>query len=143
MDARRQDMMTSTGLLVLRVGLGLLMAGHGWGKLQMLMQRQFEQFGDPIGLGKHASLILAVFGEFVCPLLVIAGLFTRFAAVPVVITMAVAAFVVHANDPLMMTGAGGSKEPALLFLIPFLTLIFTGGGRFSLDALIRRRKPGA
>jgi uncharacterized membrane protein YphA (DoxX/SURF4 family) len=35
-----------------------------------------------------------------------------------------------------------SKEPALLFLIPFLALVFTGAGRFSIDGLIWRQPPG-
>ena len=65
--------------------------------------------------------------------------------------MAVAAFVVHAGDPWTL-GAGRSKEPALLYLFPFLALALTGPGRFSLDAWLgpkvaawwaRRRAPPA
>jgi uncharacterized membrane protein YphA (DoxX/SURF4 family) len=37
-------------------------------------------------------------------------------------------------------GEGGSKEPALLYLIPFLALIFTGPGRISIDELIFARR---
>jgi putative oxidoreductase len=77
---------------------------------------------------------------------VIVGLATRLAAIPVVIAMAVAAFVAHGADPWSMEKAAmaffageskswASKEPALLFLIPFLALAFTGAGRFSLDAV--------
>src|SRR5262245_40280989 len=117
--------MYSFGLLILRVGFGAFMASHGWGKLQMLLAGESENFADPIGVGKWLSLVLAVFAEFVCALLVVVGLGTRLAAIPPAITMAVAAFVVHANDPLTM-GPGPSKEPALLFLIPFATLFFTG-----------------
>jgi len=69
----------------------------------------------------------------------ILGLGTRFAAIPVVIAMGVAALVVHANDPLLM-GQGASKEPALLYAIPFLALVFTGGGRFSVDAWLKSRR---
>jgi len=47
----------------------------------------------------------------------------------------VAAVAVNGADPWMM-GAGRSKEPALLYLVPFLALVFTGPGRFSIDALI-------
>ena len=56
------------------------------------------------------------------------------AAVPLLVTMLVAAFVVHADDP------WGKKEFALLYAIPALSLIFTGGGRFSLDQVIRNRR---
>lgn len=141
MYARHQDLTTSLGLLLLRLGLGGFMLSHGWGKLQMLLAGDFDNFGDPLGMGKPVSLVLAVGAEVGCSLLVMLGLLTRLAAIPVVITMAVAALIVHANDPLTMTGPGSSKEPALLFLIPFLALVCTGAGKFSLDALIWPRTP--
>ena len=156
METRGPSFITSFGLLVLRLGIGGFMLTHGWGKLQMLLDGQFDQFGDPIGLGNELSLVLAVSAEFLSALLVMLGLATRLAAIPLIITMAVAAFVVHGNDPwtsgraaeLFMSGQAkswASKEPALLFLIPFLALIFTGPGRISLDHLIRTRirKPKA
>lgn len=132
----------SIGLLILRVGIGGFMATHGWGKVQMVFDGKFDEFNDPIGLGNKLSLIMAASAEFLGAALVILGCGTRFAAAAVVFTMGVAAFVVHANDPWTM-GEGKSKEPALLFLIPFLTLIFTGAGKFSIDALIARRWCGA
>ena len=150
MDATRQNLTTSVGLLILRLGFGGFMLGHGWGKLQMLLAGEFDKFGDPIGLGSGPSLVLVVLAEFVCALLVMVGFATRLAAVPVVAAMAVAAFVAHGGDPLTM-GEGArlfmsseskswaSKEPALLFLVPFLALVFTGAGRLSLDGLTRSR----
>jgi putative oxidoreductase len=135
MEARRQDLMTSLGLLILRVGVGGFLMTHGWGKVQMILAGQFDKFGDPIGLGGGVSLVLTALAEFVCALLVLVGFATRLAAVPVVFAMAVAAFKVHAGDPWTM-GAGASKEPAFLYLTPFLALIFTGAGWFSVDGLI-------
>ncbi|HET6572215.1 MAG TPA: DoxX family protein, partial [Fimbriiglobus sp.] len=88
------------------------------------------------------SLVGVTVAEFGCALLVVLGLATRLAAAVVVFSMAVAAFVVHANDPWTM-GAGASKEPALLYLVPFLALVFTGAGRLSLDGLIRSRRRAA
>jgi putative oxidoreductase len=140
-------MMLSIGLLILRLGMGGYMLTHGWSKLKLLMAGEFEMMGDPIGVGGVATLVLVVLAEFVCALLVMIGLATRLAAVPVVITMAVAAFVAHGGDPWTMEGgyalfmAGEtpmplSRQPALMFLIPFLAVIFTGAGRLSLDALI-------
>ena len=116
----------------------------------MLLAGGADKFGDPIGLGSSLSLALVTASEFVCALLIIVGLGTRFAAIPVVISMAVAAFVVHAADPWTMETAAkaffsgaskswASREPALLYLIPFLSLVFTGGGKLSLDALIATR----
>src|SRR5690606_5688873 len=106
---------------------------------QMVLNGQWADFGDPIGLGNHVSLLGAAGAEFGCALLVMLGLATRLAAIPVVLTMAVAAFVVHGADPWTM-GAGPSKEPALLFLTAFLPLVFTGAGQLSLDAVIGGRR---
>lgn len=151
MEASRQDLTTSIGLLILRLGIGGYMLTHGWGKLQMALAGGFDKFGDPIGLGSGLSLVLMMTAEFFCALAVMLGLATRFAAAPTAFGMAVAAFVVHGADPwtmeqgakLFMTGAAkswASREPALLYLVPFLALIFTGAGRFSLDELILSRR---
>jgi len=153
MEGRDTDFASSIGLLVLRVGVGGYLATHGWGKLQMLLHGQFEGF-DVIGIGAKPSLVLVTFAEFVCSLLVAAGFFTRLAAIPPVLAMGVAAFVVHRADPWTMEKAFAafqsgatkmplSKEPALMFLAPFLALAFLGAGRFSIDGWFRsRRAPG-
>ena len=151
MEAERKEISASIGLLILRLGIGGYLITHGWGKLQMMLAGGAEKFGDPIGLGSTLSLALVTASEFLCPLLIILGLATRLAAVPVVISMSVAAFVIHAGDPWTMEAAAMaffsgvsktwfSKEPALLYLIPFLSLVFTGGGKFSLDGLIAMRR---
>jgi len=150
---RNESQWTSMGLLILRLGIGGFLLSHGVGKLRMLMAGNFEQLGNPIGIGNVPSLVLVTFAEFLCALLVILGLGTRFAAMPVVISMAVAAFVAHAKDPLssetaaMAFFAGTSKtwfskEPALMYLICFLALAFTGAGKFSVDGWIARRRGG-
>jgi putative oxidoreductase len=151
MEAAWRSLTTSIGLLILRLGVGGYMLSHGWGKLQMMLAGDFENFPDPIGMGKGLSLVMVTVAEFFCAALVMVGFVTRLAAVPVVIAMAVAAFVAHANDPwsaetaakaffAMQSETWFSKEPALLFLIPFLALVFTGAGRISIDALIWGRK---
>ena len=154
MDTRDKDVLTSFGLLILRVGVGGFMATHGWGKLQMVLAGDFDKFGDPIGLGSGPSLVMVTGAEFFGALLVVVGLATRFAAATLVFAMGVAAFVAHGSDPwtmgegarLFMAGEARSwaaKEPALLFFIPFLALVFTGAGKFSLDAPLwsRWREP--
>jgi len=148
METTWQKLGNSTGLLILRLGIGAYMLTHGWGKLQMLLSG--AEFGDPIGLGGKVSLILIVFAEFVCAILIMAGFFTRLAAIPIIIGMAVAAFVAHGSDPwtaeegyrVFIETKGGmpkSKEPALLFLFSFLALFFTGPGMFSIDGLVWKR----
>jgi putative oxidoreductase len=127
-----QGSWTSLGLLLVRVGAGgIMLLGHGWGKL-IGFSEVAERFPDPLGLGSSTlSLALAVFAEFFCAAAVVAGFATRFAAAPLVVTMLVAAFVIHADDP------WAKKELALLYAVPFVALIFTGAGKFSFDASSR------
>jgi putative oxidoreductase len=129
-------MLQSLGLLVLRVGVGAMMAaGHGWDKLLTFGARS-GSFPDPLGVGSELSLALAVFAELLCSIFLVLGLATRFAAVPVLITMLTAAFFIHGDDP------WAKKELALLYAVPFLTLLLAGGGRYSVDALLSsRRRP--
>lgn len=117
----------SIGLLLLRVIVGVFMMTHGFGKLKMLLGPGEIQFADPIGIGLELSLILAVFAEFFCSILLILGLGTRLAAIPLMITMLVAGFVVHAADPFQV------KEFALLYGVVFTSLFITGPGKYSLD----------
>ena len=63
-------------LLLVRLAAGGFMFTHGFGKLQKLVNGNFE-FGDPIGLGPEVSLGLTVFAEILCASLVLVGLFTR------------------------------------------------------------------
>ncbi len=130
LDDRRRELGKNLGLLVLRVSAGGMMAfAHGWGKFMTYGERS-AKFADPFGIGSAASLALVVFAELVCALLVAAGLATRLACVPLVITMAVAAFWAHAADPFQ------KKELALFYMAVFSTLALTGPGRFSADAKV-------
>ena len=114
------------GLLLLRLGFGGMMLTHGIPKMMKMLSGDFS-FGDPIGLGETATLILAVLCEVFFPILVIIGFKTRLSAIPVIITMAVAAFVVHAADPF------GIKEKAILYLIGFIAIALLGAGKYSVD----------
>ena len=139
MEQRGHTFFSSIGLLILRLGMGAYMMTHGWGKVQDWRAGQFANFPDPLKIGDKNSLMLAATAEFVCPILVILGLATRLAAIGPVVAMGVAAFIIHATDPWTM-GAGASKEPALLYLTGFLTLFFTGAGRYSVDHMIVSRR---
>lgn len=108
-----------------------MLFAHGWGKLTKFGELS-GKFADPIGLGSAPSLALAVFAEVFCAIAIMLGLFTRAAAIPLLITMLVAAFVVHDADPFQ------KKEFALLYAAPFLMLILTGAGSFSVDAKLKR-----
>lgn len=126
--------MIDLGLLVLRLGAGGMMAVHGIGKAKDLLDGGAVVFPDPIGIGATPSLALATFAELICALAVAAGFKTRFAAVPVVITMLVAGILVHAKDD------WATRELAFLFAAAFLTLVFTGGGRHSIDSWLAGRR---
>jgi putative oxidoreductase len=119
-------------LLVLRIGAGsLMLMKHGLDKLMHFSQKA-GGFADPFGIGSTASLSLAVFAEFFCAVFIILGLFTRLATIPLIINMSVALFVAHQGDFF------GKGELAGLFLIVFITLLFTGPGKVSLDRLIAK-----
>ena len=114
-------------LLVLRIWFGLEMAfAHGLPKLMKIVNGDF-QFADPIGVGPTLSLVLAVFAEFVCGILIALGFFTRLATIPYLITMLVAAFIVHLDD-----GWGKIAVP-LHYAVAAIVLLIAGPGRLSLD----------
>jgi len=116
------------GILVLRLGAGgLLLFGHGLPKLLHFGARA-GNFPDPLHVGSTASLALVVFAEVFCAPLVMLGLLTRLAVVPILIFLLVALLVQHAHDP------WGDQEFVLLYLLPFLVLLCTGPGRFGLDS---------
>lgn len=119
--------LTSVGLLALRLTFGGTMAiAHGLSKIQKWDEYK-DQFMDFMGLGPTLSFALAIFAEFGCSILIVLGAFTRLACIPLLITMAVAFFMVHGDDPWQ------KKEMAFLYMGVFLTLFFTGAGSISVD----------
>ena len=119
--------------LILRIGFGALMIPyHGYTKLVEFNERK-DGFMDLLGLGGTVSLSLAIFAELFCSILLVLGLLTRLATIPLLITMLVA-FSVH-NWALF-----GQYELATAFFIGYLAILALGPGKFSLDYLIFRRK---
>jgi putative oxidoreductase len=113
--------------LILRLSFSLTMLfAHGYGKLASAEQL-FSKFPDPIGLGSELSYLLAVFAEFFCALFIALGIFTRLATIPLIITMLVAIFAIHINDP------WHKIEFPLLYLFAFVAIFFSGAGKYSLD----------
>jgi putative oxidoreductase len=120
---------TDFGLLLLRLVAGLIMLlNHGLPKL-LSFSDKMDTFPDIIGIGRVPGLILITFAEFVCAGLIALGWFTRFSALVLAIGMGVAFFMAHG----MKLAGPGSGELALIYLAIFLTLLFTGAGRFSVD----------
>jgi putative oxidoreductase len=121
------------GLLVLRIVIGCFMLVHGYPKLQTLSAGGDIQFADPIGVGVILSLVMAVFAEVFCSVLVILGLGTRLAVIPLMITMLVAIFIIHVPD-----GFQKQELPAH-FLLVYFFLLLSGSGKYSLDYFISTR----
>lgn len=120
------------GLLILRLFVGLTMLiSHGWPKLSNFSAMS-TKFPDLIGLGSQVSLSLAVFSEVFCSVAIILGVLTRWVSIPLMITMAVAFFIVHGSDPFK------TKELAFIYMGIYATLIGTGAGDFSIDKFIRK-----
>lgn len=118
-------------LLLLRITFGgLMFINHGLGKFNKLMAGGEIKFATVFGMGPELSLGLAVFAEVLCALMVVIGLFTRMAVVPLIITMLVAIFVIHFDDPFK------KMEMAIIYLVPYLVLFFMGSGRYSVDEAI-------
>ncbi|MDB5019950.1 MAG: DoxX family protein [Pedobacter sp.] len=123
----------NVALLILRVVIGCFMLVHGLPKLHTLVDGGTIKFGDPIGVGVIPSLILAVFAEVICSILLIVGFGTRLAVLPLMTTMLVAIFVVHAPDGF------DKKELAAHFLLVYFFLLLSGSGKYSVDYLISTR----
>tara|TARA_R100000935_G_scaffold28407_1_gene48775 strand:- start:859 stop:1272 length:414 start_codon:yes stop_codon:yes gene_type:complete len=118
---------TDYGLLFLRIAIAALMLRHGIPKLIMLFGSQEISFADPFGIGQTATLTLVVFAEVICSLLIAFGLATRLASVVLLFTMAIAFFVIHAEDPFQ------TKELAFIYLIIYTFITIVGSGKYALD----------
>lgn len=116
----------NVGLLLMRLTFGGLMLVHGMQKL-LGFGVMAEVFPDPLGMGSQLSLISAIGAEVGCSLLLILGLGTRLAVLPLAFTMIIALFVVHGSDPWKV------KELAAIYLAGYAILFVTGPGNLSLD----------
>lgn len=120
-----------TGLLVLRLTAGLALAfAHGLGKFPpsdaFIATVAGMGFPAPEFFGWAAGV-----AELIGGICLAVGLLTRPVSVLIAITMGVAFFIRHANDPFL------SKEKAMLYGGIALLFVFVGAGRFSLDSFLR------
>ncbi|MTI89010.1 MAG: DoxX family protein [Balneolaceae bacterium] len=127
-----QDSIQSVAIFLLRVGVSISMLFlHGWPKLSNYIDGNVNLF-DPLGIGYELSLLLAIFAEIICSVLLILGLFSRVSAIPLIITMLVAIFIVNAGQPLIV------KERAFLFLMTYAFILLAGPGKYSIDAKLNK-----
>jgi putative oxidoreductase len=118
-------------LLVLRVGSGILMLNHGYDKL-LKFKEYAPNFMHFLGMNGHISLSFVIFAEFFCSIFIILGLFTRFACIPLLISTSIAVGKAHNFDLF------GEGEHAALFFLVFLTILFVGSGKISVDGMINK-----
>lgn len=123
----------SLSLLFLRLIVGGFMLTHGIGKWMMLIGDGPIRFADPIGIGVTTSLALTVFAEVFCSLFLIFGVAVRLAALPLLITMLVAAFIVHGQDGF------GKQELPLLYAAILMVIAFARAGKYSIDQWIHQK----
>lgn len=120
---REQDL----GLLFLRVSGGVfLLWVHGLPKL-LNYSAQLQVIEDPFHLGANVTLMLAIFAEVLCPLLIIAGVLVRLACLPILAVLLIALLVVHAQWSL------DEGQFGWLLLIVFTCLLIAGPGRLALN----------
>jgi putative oxidoreductase len=124
---------TDLSLALFRIFAGLSLAlAHGIKKVPP-SEGFIEHTGD-LGFPLQEFFAYAAgLSEFAGALLLVIGLFTRPAAFFVAITLFVAGFINHANDPF------GTAEKAYLYFAIAMLYLILGSGRFSVDSWIRRR----
>jgi len=124
-------------LLVLRVWIGVqMMVIHGVEKL-LNFSNTAPDFPDPLGMGRTASLALVILAEVLASVFLILGLFTRLAALVLIIDMSVAFIFVHKHA---LSGENNG-ELAFLYLLVYVTLFLAGPGRVSADKIMFGAKP--
>ena len=114
--------------LLLRLGCGGLIIHHGYDKLVHFSTYK-TQFMPFLGLSPAATLGLVIFAELICGALLLIGLFSRLACIPLIITMLVALFKAHGGQVF------GDGEMATLYLAGYLALLIMGPGKISVDGM--------
>ena len=114
-------------LFFYRIAIALLMMPHGLRKWRKLMSENEIKFYDFAGLGAVNTLGIAIITEIIAPVCIILGWWTRLWSAAVCITMLIAAFMVHAGDPL------DERESSLCYFLMFFILVWKGSGRWSLE----------
>ncbi|OJX33392.1 MAG: DoxD-like family protein [Burkholderiales bacterium 68-12] len=125
-----------SGALALRIPVGIIFAAHGAQKLFGWFGgyglEGTGQFFGSVGLNPgYLMALLAGTAEFLGGLALILGLLVRPAAAALAFAMLIAIFAVHIGNGFFMDKGG--YEYALALFAASLSLLFSGGGRFSVD----------
>jgi len=130
-DVHQLDALSDTGRLVLRLLVGGLLLLHGIAKLQgglTPIMGMLAQAGLPQWMAYGAYL-----GEVVAPVLLIAGLWARPAAIVAALNMVVAVALAHMADLTRLGPQGGyALELQAFYFFGAVSVALLGAGRFSL-----------
>jgi len=122
----------NTGLLLLRITLGVLMLFHGFSKLMHGVEGIVGHISN-IGLPGFLGYCVYI-GEIVAPILIVIGFRTRLAALIFAFNMLVAALLSHSNSIFALSRTGAwALELIGLYFFGALTLFFTGAGNFAVS----------
>jgi putative oxidoreductase len=126
------------GVAILRIAVGGVFVAHGIQKLAVYGIPGLAGFMSQIGVPFPTLSALAVTSaELLGGLALVAGFFTRWAAIPIAFSMVVAAATVHLKAGFFLPNG---VEYVLTLLLASVSLVLTGSGAFSIDRLLERRR---
>ncbi len=119
--------------LIGRLSVGLLFLSTGWGKVHDLekVTKFFVTLGIP---APGLNAVVVGYSELICGALLVVGLFTRLATVPLIVSMVVAILTAKLADIHGVFDLVGADEFTYLCVLVMIALI--GPGKLSLDALL-------
>ncbi|WP_181368933.1 DoxX family protein [Flavobacterium pallidum] len=128
------------GLLLIRLIIGILMACYGYQKLTHF-EDTAAYFNEVnfLGMTGKVPLVLTIFAEFFCSLLLIAGLLSRLSLIPLLICMGYIVVVMDKMEIYTSGDHGVEIGHAFLYFVIYLALFFTGPGRYSVDAAVLKK----
>ncbi|MDP4128608.1 MAG: DoxX family protein [Bacteroidota bacterium] len=119
-------------MLVQRVVTGLmLLIAHGLLKISNFSEMS-GSFFDPLRIGHRNTLILSIFAEVFCSMLLVLGLFTRLAAFVIVLDLSFAVFMYHRGQPIKNMDLG------VIYLTSVFSILLLGPGRVSVDGMMAK-----
>ena len=120
------DRWFDSAILFMRFFIGAMMLTHGIGKLQNY-NAIVNSFPDPLGIGSAVSFAIITFVEVGCSVLIIMGLFTRLATLPLIFGMFVATFIAFPDKSF------AAGELSFVYMGIYIMLLISGGGRYAID----------